>query len=135
SLAPRKAHVESLGSEPALHLRLGERLAAILQGLLDALLGLVDPGTRSLARLAGETAHLLEQFGERARLAEELGLGVLQRGGVRAGFEKAARGGYDFVQVLHRRSSSEGHSDARRRRVVRWRKKGRRRRLPSLYCC
>ncbi len=110
--------VDGLGGQARVHQRVGQRLAARLQRGFHLLLDLVDARALALAGLRVELAEALEQFGQRAGLAEEAGLLVFQRGVVIGGGESGLGVGDDLVQIL-RHGGGRGVFWRRRNPVMR----------------
>jgi len=83
ALAPWQAHVQGLGLELDLQLRIGQCLAACGERGLDGLLGDVDGGAAGLLLVHRQLRHALHELGHATGLAQELRLGVFQisRGG------------------------------------------------------
>ncbi|MNS89236.1 hypothetical protein D3C72_1232420 [compost metagenome] len=97
--AAGQRHVDGLGGQARVHQRIGQRLAARLQGTFHLLLDLVDARAFGLARLGVELAQALEQLGQRPGLAQEAGLFVFQRGVVVGGGEGGLCIGDDLIQI------------------------------------
>ncbi|MNN14232.1 hypothetical protein D3C81_1272890 [compost metagenome] len=98
--AARQRDVDGLGGQARIHQRVGQRLAARLQRGFHLLLDLVDACAFALAGFRVELAEALEQFGQRAGLAQEAGFFVFQRGVVIGGGESGLGVSDDLVQIL-----------------------------------
>ena len=79
-VAAGQRHVDCFGGQAGVHERIGQRLAAGVQRLFNAALGLVDARALRLARLRIELTEALEQVSQHAGLTEKACLLVFQRG-------------------------------------------------------
>src|SRR4030095_10614083 len=100
--ASGQRHVERVGGELLRKLRIGERRAAGFERGLERLLRVVDCRARGGALGSRQLAQTLQQFRQRAGLAEVLRLGILQGGGIDTLLEFRAGPGNDACEVIHR---------------------------------
>eukprot|EP01022_Parablepharisma_sp_SALTPOND_P031134 TRINITY_DN785_c0_g5_i1.p2 TRINITY_DN785_c0_g5~~TRINITY_DN785_c0_g5_i1.p2 ORF type:complete len:1059 (-),score=367.39 TRINITY_DN785_c0_g5_i1:4151-7327(-) len=87
----RQGDVDGFGIQARLHLGIGQGLAACGQRVFDLFLGDVDDRPLHLALFRCQLAQPLHLLGDLAGLAEILGLGVFQCGGVGRGGEISLR--------------------------------------------
>src|SRR5258708_23750515 len=80
-----------------------DRVAACLQHALDLALRQVDRGARLRALLRGELAEPFQELGERARLAEEARLHLLEVRDAGRRCDRFARCGDDLFEFFHQK--------------------------------
>ncbi len=95
-------HVDGFLAQLAFEFGFLNRLAAHFQRGFDGLLGFVDPRARLLAIIRRHAAQRFQQLGQRALLAHETGLDLLQPGHVLAATDGGQGFGNDFVWITHR---------------------------------
>ena len=98
--------IDGLLGQPRMELGLAELISARLQRGFDLSLDLIERGTRSLSGLWIHLAKLLELFGEKARLAKETRLGILERRRIGSSLEGALRLRDELIEIRHARGLS-----------------------------
>src|SRR5437764_1131307 len=104
--ASGQRHIERLGGKRAPEFRVGKRSAPRIQRCFEFRLGVVDCRTDSGALSGRQFGKRFQLLGQRARLTEIAGLGVLKRRGIVALREVRERGCHDAVELIRLHTTS-----------------------------
>ena len=104
-LTTRQAHIQTLGLELLLQFGIGQGLAALLQGVFNGLLGLIDGCTTAFFLLYGQTGQAFHPGGDGAGFSQKLGFGVFQINRCSGGGKALLCLLNQFIQLVHGRDS------------------------------